>query len=141
MCQQIQGHLRTIIERQIDDFNRVPDVQTAASLPATVLRDLDRERAEHERFAADRAPEGIFVGREPEQARLLAYLTGDSDRPFVVHGVSGSGKTALLARAARDAARRDPVPPFPGNDATLLQRAVAVHGSLPGTAADLSARG
>ena len=104
LCTQVHDRLLPIIQQQIDDYHRVPETVAGASLSGEVLRDLKREREEHQRFAAERAPVGVFVGRESEKAKILAYLAGLSDRPFIVHGVSGSGKSALLAAAAREAA-------------------------------------
>ncbi len=117
LCKQVHDRLLPIIQQQIDDYNRVSETTGATQLSAEVLRDLRREREEHERFAAERAPPGVFVGREAETAQILAYLTSDIDHPFVVHGVSGSGKTALLAYSARAAARRG---------AILLQRYLGI---------------
>ncbi len=52
-----------------------------------------------------RVPAG-FVGRQAE----LAWLSGqlDGDRPVLVHGLAGIGKTALALRWAHQAARRFP---------------------------------
>ena len=38
----------------------------------------------------------------------MAYLSGASPRPLVVHGVSGSGKSALLAECVRQATHTFP---------------------------------
>jgi WD40 repeat protein len=104
LCTQLHDRLLPIMDDQIKAFNRIPETDEGAALPGEVLRDLGRERAEHERFATARAPAGVFVGREAEKTKILAYLGGASDQPFIVHGVSGSGKSALLAAAAREAA-------------------------------------
>ena len=87
-------------------------------------------------------PVGVFVGREAEKAKILAYLAGASDRLFIVYGVSGSGKSALLAVAAREAAAQ------PG--AIVVQRFLGITkrssdlrsllgGPLPGAARTLPA--
>ncbi len=102
LCQHVLGRLMPIIQQQMDVFNQAPKTGSTAHLSPEVLRDLKREREVHKRFAAERAPPGVFVGRTLEQAKIGAYLAGENDRPFVVHGVSGSGKTALLAQAARE---------------------------------------
>jgi WD40 repeat protein len=106
LCDQIRNRLRPIIEQQITEYKRVPEVAEGTCLTAEVLRDLKREREEHARFAAERAPVGGFVGREAERAKVLHYLDSVSQRPFVLHGLSGSGKSALMAAAAREAAGR-----------------------------------
>jgi len=41
-----------------------------------------------------------FTGRVPELEAIMAYIRGSSRLPFVVCGNSGSGKTALMAKAA-----------------------------------------
>ena len=43
-----------------------------------------------------------FVGRQAELQAIRDYLQNDSPWPLVVHGASGCGKTALLARAAEE---------------------------------------
>jgi len=58
---------------------------------------LQREKEAHEEFAAERARH--FVGREQSQVRIAEYLLGADRRPLVVWGESGSGKSALMARA------------------------------------------
>jgi len=50
-----------------------------------------------------------FVGRETELTRIHDYLHGDSTWPLVVHGASGSGKTALLSRAVQEAQAAKPL--------------------------------
>jgi hypothetical protein len=65
---------------------------------------LELERLEHQRFGQERAPAGSFVGRERHLQAIKSYLLNDSHAPLVIHGASGCGKTALLARAAQDAA-------------------------------------
>ncbi len=56
----------------------------------------------HVRFAEDRAK--FFTGRNDAIAAIEGYLAGDDSRPLVVHGVSGTGKSALVAHVASEAA-------------------------------------
>ncbi len=114
LCGQVRDRLLPIIEQQIEEHNRAPEPGTGVTLSGETLRDLQREREQHARFALERAPAGVFVGREAEQNQILVYLTSDHDRPFILHGVSGSGKSALMAAAARQAAA--------GSGAILIER-------------------
>lgn len=42
----------------------------------------------------------VFYGRVDELDKLKNYITGASNRPFVLFGAGGSGKTALLSMTA-----------------------------------------
>jgi len=59
------------------------------------------ERRAQDDFATERRR--VFVGRREPLARIATYLDADIARPLVVHGPSGSGKSALMARAVADA--------------------------------------
>ncbi len=59
---------------------------------------LQTERAIHENFAAERLR--VFVGRDSNVSAIAAHLAGEAQHPLVLTGTSGSGKTALMARAA-----------------------------------------
>ena len=85
-----------------------------ASLSRVILDEIDRleaedplekELTEHRRFGAERARH--FVGRQNVLARIEAHVGDDDPHPLVVSGPSGSGKSALMARAAQDARERD----------------------------------
>ena len=66
--------------------------------------DLERELSEHRRFGAERAKH--FVGRQDVLERIAEHLAGADPHPLVVYGASGSGKSALIARAAQQAKER-----------------------------------
>lgn len=100
----IVKRLTEIIDDEIADYERNAGERSPAS---DMLRNLERERSEQRRFAAERAPQETFVGREPELRAIREYVAGSSQRPFLVTGSSGTGKSALLAYAAR-AARTSP---------------------------------
>jgi hypothetical protein len=68
-------------------------------------RELKIEQDEHERFSRERGGRDTFVGRQTELQAIRDYLQNDSTWPLVVHGASGCGKTALLARAAEEVAK------------------------------------
>jgi WD40 repeat protein len=71
---------------------------------------LVQEAARHREFGAERASD--FTGRDWALARIAVHLEqelgGLPSHPFVIHGASGAGKSALLARAAIDAERDHP---------------------------------
>jgi len=70
-------------------------------------RKLELEAQAHQLFGESRAPKDGFVGRDAELKAIADYLGDESDRnPLVVYGPSGTGKTALLARAAQVAAEK-----------------------------------
>ena len=59
---------------------------------------LELEIEAHDRFAADRSR--IFVGRADALEAIADYLRGPERRPLVLHGESGSGKSAVMAVAS-----------------------------------------
>jgi WD40 repeat protein len=70
---------------------------------------LETERDAHRAFAERRLE--VFVGREDALAAITQYLTGTGGRPLVLHGRSGLGKSAVIARAvvAAETVRAAPV--------------------------------
>lgn len=42
----------------------------------------------------------VFYGREDTLERIKEYMLGDSDKPLVLYGEGGCGKTSLLAKSA-----------------------------------------
>ncbi|XP_046671615.1 NACHT and WD repeat domain-containing protein 2 [Homalodisca vitripennis] len=42
----------------------------------------------------------VFYGREEELVKIHQYMTGDSEKPIVLYGEGGCGKTSLLAKSA-----------------------------------------
>ena len=90
LCDRIEADLTRIILEEIDKLE-------AGS-------ELDAEQQAHEELAKERSAH--FRGREDVLKRIEDYGAGDSPHPLVVHGSSGSGKTAVLAHswlALRDA--------------------------------------
>jgi tetratricopeptide (TPR) repeat protein len=55
----------------------------------------DRETSEHEAFAVSRF--SSYCPRKEHYDRLWDHINGDDNKPFVILGESGSGKSALLA--------------------------------------------
>ena len=100
-CDAVFERLRPIIERQIEAYWR----HTAPASADRAARDLEIEQREYERFAEERGGEESFVGRQVELQAILDYVGSNSRWPLVIHGASGCGKTALLARASQEVAK------------------------------------
>ena len=79
MCNEVYAQLAEIIELQAKQ----------SSADGTNLHDV---------FGAERSR--IFTGRSVELESIARYLADSEKRPLVVHGPSGSGKSALLAKAS-----------------------------------------
>ena len=62
---------------------------------------LQREQDAHHEFGRERAR--LFVGRDDVLTRIADYLAGSDNHPLAVWGESGSGKSALMARAVQQA--------------------------------------
>ncbi len=88
----IEAKLRAAIDRHI------ADVEAKERGPEFGLR---AERDEHRAFRAEKLK--VFVGRESNLDIIASYLAGDTVRPLVLHGRSGAGKSALMARAIEKA--------------------------------------
>ena len=65
---------------------------------------LQREQDAHHEFGRERAR--LFVGREDVLTRIADYLVGSDNHPLAVWGESGSGKSALMAKAVQQAQRQ-----------------------------------
>ena len=86
-CEDVEADLQRIIGDELERFKQRPA--------------LEREQEAHRDFAKDRSDH--FVGRTDVLARLQEYLEAPHDnRPLIIHGKSGSGKTALMAKAWLD---------------------------------------
>ncbi|MBC8114195.1 MAG: AAA family ATPase, partial [Candidatus Saccharimonas sp.] len=108
LCNWVIDRFSTIINRQMDAYLRGPDSDASPTdQPLTQpspQRALDIERQEHERFGEERGSALSFVGRGDHLTKIQKYVEGDSPWPLVIHGASGCGKTALMARAAQQVA-------------------------------------
>lgn len=83
LCDDVRERLSRVI---LDEIRRLEQVDA-----------LDKEIDDHRRFARDRARH--FVGRARPLGAIAAYAAASPRHPLVVHGASGSGKSALLACA------------------------------------------
>ncbi|MCX6278004.1 MAG: DUF4062 domain-containing protein [Bacteroidetes bacterium] len=97
-CDEVFNRIKPIIERQIEEYWE----KSKPSSTERVARELNIERNEHKRFGRERGGEKSFVGRKPELQAIRDYLKNNSPWPLVIHGASGCGKTALLARAVEE---------------------------------------
>ncbi len=84
LCEAVLRQLTAVIEDQTRRFHdREP---------------LEGEIETHNQFATDRAR--VFHGRKRELMAIAEYIAGGERRPLVVHGPSGSGKSAFMAKAS-----------------------------------------
>ena len=73
------------------------------------LEEIDpatQEIISHHDFAEERAR--VFIGRQEILQRIDSYIRGPSSRPLLVYGPSGSGKSALMARALEHVSESHP---------------------------------
>jgi hypothetical protein len=98
-CEAVESRLRSIIERQFQEYWH----GTAHGSVERALRELELEQQEHARVSRERGSDAFFVGREVEREKIRKYLSSNNPWPLVVHGASGCGKTALLARVVQEA--------------------------------------
>jgi WD40 repeat protein len=85
------SRIRSKLQSAIDQYvARVESIERAPDFA------LISERAAHRAFCEHKLE--IFVGRERELAIIARYITGAGERPLILHGRSGLGKSALMAR-------------------------------------------
>lgn len=109
LCEHIHERLREIIDQQMKEYWDHEDGEI------TDERKLELEIQEHLRFGKERAPEQSFVGRKRYLEIIDNYINSDSKAPLVIHGTSGCGKTALLAKAYQNIIKdRNPIILFIG---------------------------
>ena len=106
LCEDMLSSLMRVIDAEIDRLG--------------AYSHLEQERAAHGAFAAEHT-EG-FVGRVRHLEAIARYLDGGEPRPLCVSGEGGLGKSALIARAAADAARKHP-------EAVIVTRFIGVTSS------------
>ena len=86
LCDDVERDLKTIIDREVAAFRQKPA--------------LEHEREAHHEFAEERCRH--FVGRQDILQRISDYTASSDRRPLVIHGKSGSGKTAVMAKASSE---------------------------------------
>ena len=87
LCDDVYESLSRIILEELDLLEQIDE--------------LAREVDDHRSFGEERSQ--FFTGRASILSRITAYGRKLSSQPLIVHGVSGSGKSAVMARAARNA--------------------------------------
>ena len=85
LCEDVYAALRGIIEQEIE---RLEEEEL-----------LQREIRVHDEFAEERARH--FTGRDQILGRIASYVDNPDGRPLVIWGAGGSGKSAVMARAAQ----------------------------------------
>jgi WD40 repeat protein len=85
LCDSVFSKLRQVIEQEVKQFEEQPA--------------LDLELETHDRFAEDRCR--VFTGRQTVLATIADYIRGPERRMLVLHGASGSGKSAVMAKASQ----------------------------------------
>lgn len=86
LCELILTQLTKVIEAEVKRFQDQPAV--------------DLEIDAHDRFAEDSTR--IFVGRHAALGKISEYIDGPDRRVLVLHGESGAGKSATIAKASRE---------------------------------------
>ncbi len=91
LCVDVWKRLAAVIE---DEIGRIEK-----------LDPLEKEIADHRLFARDRSR--LFTGRDRMLQSVGDYLRGSDHHPLAVWGESGSGKSALMARAIAECGARN----------------------------------
>lgn len=87
-------------------YRRLAKVIKAEAVRTVAADPLDEEVAAHARFGAERSH--IFHGRSGPLEAIRSYVAGSDAAPFAVIGKPGSGKSALLAKAAAELRQASP---------------------------------
>lgn len=100
------GHLDGLCANVLADLTAVIQAEIAKF---SALGSLDTEIAAHRHFGELRGGKDRFRGREGLLGQIRTYVgSAEPDRPLVVIGPAGSGKSAVIARACEDARGRFP---------------------------------
>ena len=86
LCRDVSVRLSRVILEEISRF----ESRTALELEVEAHDAFARERSRH------------FIGRSSVLSAITDYLKRNDGRPLVVHGPSGSGKSAVMAHASHD---------------------------------------
>ena len=84
LCDAVFAQLQRVIEEEVKRFENRPA--------------LDLEVEAHDRLVEDRCR--VFTGRQAVLDAIADYVRGPERRPLVLHGESGSGKSAVMAKAS-----------------------------------------
>lgn len=103
-CRSLIGDPNTPQTLCVDVWKRLAPVIHDEIADLEKIEALEKEIADHLAFAEDRAR--VFVGRRSMLDRIADYLEGSDGHPLAVWGESGSGKSALMAKAIADCKSR-----------------------------------
>ena len=106
-CSRVETDLKVIIDHELESFQQETETQ--------------RETRLHSEFTAQHTER--FVGREDMLQQIESWCIGDNSQPLIIAGVSGSGKTALMAKATERMQVTRP-------DALIIRRFI---GATPGS--------
>jgi len=87
LCKDVYNSLEKVIIKEIEQIKAKPY--------------LEKEIEDHERFGRERAR--IFIGRSSVLETISGYISGIITHPMCIYGEGGSGKSALLAFALKQA--------------------------------------
>ena len=93
-----QEHLDQLCE---DVYAELSKVILAETGKLEKVDSLDAEITAHEAFGKDRAR--VFIGRADILKAIEKYISGSDPHPMAIWGASGSGKSALMAKAIEEA--------------------------------------
>jgi hypothetical protein len=96
-------HLEPLCEQVYQQLASVILSETADQEDADTLQE---EIAAHQAFGTNRAR--FFLGREGVLETISRYLDGEGSHPLGIWGASGSGKSALMAKAIEQATATHP---------------------------------
>ena len=85
-CAKFEEKLYEVIKRSVQKNNNL------------VSDDYVMEVVQHLQMCKTRAD--MFRGREDVLGKIQDYVLNHSQQPFVIHGVSGSGKTSVMGKVA-----------------------------------------
>lgn len=92
---QRETDLKDLSDRVYNDLKEIIDTELAEF---SLGSDLDRESEAHRTFGEERRAH--FKGREDILRQVDHYVNDPSNtKPLILHGISGCGKTALMAQA------------------------------------------
>ena len=96
-----QKHLDQLCEAVYSELSKVILAETGK---LEKVDSLDAEITAHETFGEDRAR--IFIGQADILKAIEKYTSGNDPHPLAIWGASGSGKSALMAKAIEEAQKR-----------------------------------
>ncbi|XP_022103450.1 NACHT domain- and WD repeat-containing protein 1-like isoform X2 [Acanthaster planci] len=92
ICTRFREGIKGMIDRSLEQRSKVKNKAAAA---------LYEELLHHAKFCETKC--SVFHGRQELMTNIREFLSPKPGKPLVVHGVSGSGKTSVMAMLARNA--------------------------------------